>query len=59
MKLWCTDCCTSFRTDSQDWENITCSHCGLVGDVVGRIIDGNEEYFTDQSETTMIPVVEE
>ena len=67
FKLVCTECREKFsiRGDTA-WDGITCPACGFTGNVIGRIVDGNEEYFQDSEEwddsqdvTEVLPRVEE
>lgn len=63
FKLVCTECEEKFTIRGDvAWDGLECPACGFKGNVVGRIVDGNREYFTDEwseSEdvTEVLPVV--
>jgi hypothetical protein len=58
IKLVCTECQEKFTIRGDiAWDGITCPACGYVGNVIGRILDGETTYFADEDETTQLPVV--
>lgn len=59
FKLVCTECGEKFTiAGDKSWDGIECPNCGFNGNVVGRIIDGEKQYFEDETVTSVIPVVE-
>jgi len=65
FKLVCTECEEKFTIRGDiAWDGINCPACGFTGNVIGRIVDGNREYFTDEWDasedvTEVIPKVVE
>lgn len=65
LSIVCTECREKFimRGDFS-WEELECPACGFKGPVIGRIVNGQEEYFHDEWDssedvTEALPKVEE
>jgi hypothetical protein len=59
INLVCTECEERFSIQGDvAWDGIKCPACGYVGNVIGRILDGEKMYFADEDETQTIPKVE-
>lgn len=65
FKLVCTECQEKFTIRGDvAWDGLECPACGFKGNVIGRIVDGQREYFAEQWDaaddvTEVLPKVEE
>lgn len=58
ITLVCTECDERFSiSGDMSWDDVTCPGCKYVGNVIGRIMDGERHYFANEDETQVIPKV--
>lgn len=49
ITLVCTECQGRFTIRGDvAWDGLECPACGFKGNVIGRIVDGEKHYFTDE-----------
>jgi DNA-directed RNA polymerase subunit RPC12/RpoP len=59
FKLVCTECSEKFTIPGDvAWDGIECPACEFKGNVIGRIVEGEPQFFEDETVTKVIPVVE-